>query len=462
MGEDEKLPSIMISYSRTDSDFVDRLQADLELHRFNVWVDRRKLESGQEWDAVIQHAIRDCTVLLVVLSPAALDSIFVRKEYLLALDDGKKVIPVRYFPTLSLPPELAKLQVTNLQAGMNFEDRYATGLRQLVHVIDPHARVSMSEEPTIRAGSMLGSHTMPTLFQLSDRITFRQRQASFNQLGAEFALLTLAVIIAMLSIVRQLTVGIAATSILGMSLTSVELADLISAGLLLLALVVRIFRGAQGYEAHTYEALAVAQSVQTLMWRYAMGGHPFPLGGSEAAASTLLHQRIDDTIRDVSDRLRRAFIGELRNENIDQEVKQLRTALLTERKAVYSRSRVEDQAMWYRARARHNRVRSRRWQVWVIVLETLGIAGAVAAAFHLLPFSPAGVVVAVVGGITAWTFAHRYDNLAGEYELASRELSDIAREIRKPMTELEWAATVAEVEGVLAREYRLWRPTRGK
>ena len=36
------------SYSRTDSEFVDRLDADLRARGFKTWIDRRKLEGGQD------------------------------------------------------------------------------------------------------------------------------------------------------------------------------------------------------------------------------------------------------------------------------------------------------------------------------------------------------------------------------------------------------------------------------
>lgn len=130
-------PSIhlMISYSRNDSAFVDRLEADLKAQGYSTWVDRRKLEPGQRWDAEIRQAITQCDILLVVLSPDALASRFVRQEYLEALKRRKQVIPVRYYPTPELPRELRRLQLANFQAGVNFEATYVTGLADLLKAI---------------------------------------------------------------------------------------------------------------------------------------------------------------------------------------------------------------------------------------------------------------------------------------------------------------------------------------
>jgi len=61
---------IFISYSRKDSEFVDRLEADLRARDIYVWVDRRKLEGGSNFLDEIQKAIDKCNMMIIVLSPA--------------------------------------------------------------------------------------------------------------------------------------------------------------------------------------------------------------------------------------------------------------------------------------------------------------------------------------------------------------------------------------------------------
>src|SRR5437660_7552558 len=80
--------TIFISYARNKSDtiFVDRLEADLRLQGLRTWVDRRELEGGQDWLDEIEKAIDSCQVLLVVLSDEAIDSHYVKMEYLYALN----------------------------------------------------------------------------------------------------------------------------------------------------------------------------------------------------------------------------------------------------------------------------------------------------------------------------------------------------------------------------------------
>jgi hypothetical protein len=157
---------IVISYSRTDSDFVDRLESDLKAHNLTPWIDRRKLEGAQVLDAEIRTAIDQCRILLMVISPDALASPWVTREYQYALKRHKEVIPVRYYPTAEIPPELQRLQWVDFLLTMNFESTYPTYLQDLLKAIDLHlerykahqaARLSRQAKRDKRIGLRLAS-----------------------------------------------------------------------------------------------------------------------------------------------------------------------------------------------------------------------------------------------------------------------------------------------------------------
>ena len=104
-------PVVFISYARADSsDFVDRLEQDLLKHALHPWVDRRRLESGEEWMDMLQDAIDQCQAVVVVLSPAAAQSKYVKQEYRYAAAIGKLIIPVLHLPTPRIPMDLHSLQ----------------------------------------------------------------------------------------------------------------------------------------------------------------------------------------------------------------------------------------------------------------------------------------------------------------------------------------------------------------
>lgn len=89
---------IFISYSRRDQEFVTRLASDLDAHVAGVWFDQSAIEAGQNWHDEIMEGIRDCKAFIVVLSPNAVQSKYVREEVEEALRLGKTIFPVIYQP----------------------------------------------------------------------------------------------------------------------------------------------------------------------------------------------------------------------------------------------------------------------------------------------------------------------------------------------------------------------------
>ncbi len=120
--------SIFLSYSRTDSELVDRLEADLKARNYYVWVDRRKIEGGQDWEAELQKAIDRCQLMLVVLSPEAMASKYVRREYRYADGEGKPIIPINWRTTK------VDLVLNDIQ-WVNFQSSYDQGFSDLQIVL---------------------------------------------------------------------------------------------------------------------------------------------------------------------------------------------------------------------------------------------------------------------------------------------------------------------------------------
>lgn len=85
--------SLFISYRRTDSEFVDRLEVDLRVRDFDTWLDRRDLASrgGANWRRELQIAIDKAHALILVLTPEAADSPYVGWEYRYAATLGRPI-----------------------------------------------------------------------------------------------------------------------------------------------------------------------------------------------------------------------------------------------------------------------------------------------------------------------------------------------------------------------------------
>ncbi len=126
MASAEEAIKVFISYSRTDSEFVDRLEASLLARGFGTWVDRRRLEGGEDWLDEIQHAIDSCQRQVLVLSPAAIESDYVRMEYRYARRIGKPLIPALLLPCPTVPMDLPMIQ------WVDFQNDYDEGIKQLL------------------------------------------------------------------------------------------------------------------------------------------------------------------------------------------------------------------------------------------------------------------------------------------------------------------------------------------
>ena len=84
---------VFISYAREDQDYAHKLENDLRKHGFQVWIDDR-LGSGDRWWQEIDRAIRACAAFVVVMTPNAEASTFVRKEIMWAIKQRKPILPL--------------------------------------------------------------------------------------------------------------------------------------------------------------------------------------------------------------------------------------------------------------------------------------------------------------------------------------------------------------------------------
>jgi len=118
-----------ISYSSADAlDFALRLADALTSGppSFAVWLDKRDLRPGVDWDVQISDALRDCVALLFVMTDDSVEDASVcKQEWTRALKHKKPVVPLRLHKTADLPFRLAPRQF------IDFTGDFAIGLAQL-------------------------------------------------------------------------------------------------------------------------------------------------------------------------------------------------------------------------------------------------------------------------------------------------------------------------------------------
>src|SRR6266508_1585262 len=127
--------SVFISYSRKDQEFVRRMAEDLNRHvDGGVWFDQSDIQPGDRWRDQIINGIREAQVIVLVLSPDAAASQYVQMELKLALEAGKKVIPVLYRPVKlegDLDEFVRETQFIDLQRG-SYTDNFQVLVDALV------------------------------------------------------------------------------------------------------------------------------------------------------------------------------------------------------------------------------------------------------------------------------------------------------------------------------------------
>jgi WD40 repeat protein len=104
-------PTAFISYSRTDIEFVNRLEAALKARGVDARVDRDDIEKSEEWWTRIQQLIAEADSVIFVLSPASAISPICQNEVDFAEGVKKRLIPIvaRDLVAQPAPPAIARL-----------------------------------------------------------------------------------------------------------------------------------------------------------------------------------------------------------------------------------------------------------------------------------------------------------------------------------------------------------------
>ena len=117
-----------VSYARADSEFALKLVRDVKSRGARVWLDQLDLEPGQRWDKAVENALARCERMLVILSPAAVESDHVMNEIAYAQDERKTIIPLLH-RQCSVPLRLRSLHY------VDFRQEYDGGLKSLLRTL---------------------------------------------------------------------------------------------------------------------------------------------------------------------------------------------------------------------------------------------------------------------------------------------------------------------------------------
>jgi predicted ATPase len=186
---------VFVSYARKDRDQILPWVRHLQEAGVSLWLDERDIDAAHLWTQEIIEAIRACTVLLLMLSPASAASEHVVREVTFALEQHKRILPLVLAP-VELPSNL-QYPLTGLQQIELFhgdpEAKRTALLRALTRlgVAAPawQAAAPAAESGEPKAASARPRHNLP---QSLTRFIGREREiATASEQLAKSRLLTL-------------------------------------------------------------------------------------------------------------------------------------------------------------------------------------------------------------------------------------------------------------------------------
>jgi adenylate cyclase len=146
------MADIFVSYARSDKLRVAPLVAALEAHGWSVWWDP-EINPGQEFDSQIAAALDAAKAVIVIWTPASVESRWVRGEARDALDRGA-LVPVR-FEGARLPIDARAMHTTDLDDWR--EDVASRPFQELVRAVRALIGDAGAQERTRAAGAEPGA-----------------------------------------------------------------------------------------------------------------------------------------------------------------------------------------------------------------------------------------------------------------------------------------------------------------
>jgi hypothetical protein len=124
---------VFLSHSSKDLVFTKKLAAVLRDHGVPVWYSERDIKGAQQWHDEIGAALERCDWMVLILTPNANASKWVKRELLFALDEER--YRDRLVPIVAKACSLKELSWVISQMQMiKFDRRFREGCRELLKV----------------------------------------------------------------------------------------------------------------------------------------------------------------------------------------------------------------------------------------------------------------------------------------------------------------------------------------
>jgi hypothetical protein len=226
------------------------------------------------------------------------------------------------------------------------------------------------------------------------------------------------------------------------------------------AFVTTLLIQTKSFERTWYGGRAVAESVKTLTWRYMVRAEPFDDAGGDAEQSgedydALFTRRIEQILEE-SEHLN-VHLAAASGQQITREMREVRSWALPERRAFYTRCRIQEQQHWYTAKARESaRAEGRLFTRMWIANALAAIAAVALVIWPTMPFNGTGLFATAAAAVFAWLQVKRHQETAQSYAVAAQELANVEARAPNISKERDFSIFAADAEAAISREHTLW------
>jgi hypothetical protein len=133
---------IFICHAHQDLEFARQLSNDLQKHKWQTWIAKDNILPGEKWAEAIDRGLEESAFFLLILTPDAVNSYWVKKETYAAMGlegEGKLRLFPLLFKSCNLPP------LWRLGQQIPFHKNYRAGLQALMIGLQPEFMGSLAQ-----------------------------------------------------------------------------------------------------------------------------------------------------------------------------------------------------------------------------------------------------------------------------------------------------------------------------
>lgn len=205
-----------------------------------------------------------------------------------------------------------------------------------------------------------------------------------------------------------------------------------------------------------YNARAVAESIKTISWRYAIKAEPYDIADGDAKK---LFLKTIKRIIDMNHDFQKSITADYGNQqSIPENLTNIRQLSFNERLDVYHKYRVIEQRDWYIKKSKFNKERSNLFFCLLIIIS--GVLSVIV----FLSFSkainnfifPVSILLTLVSVLFTWVQTKKYKELDKIYALTSHEINFIATQKDDVKSDKMLSEYVDNSENAFSREHTQW------